>query len=228
AARGRRAQAARGLRRRSLLARLFGLVFLDVFLRILVESVPAARAADVVGHALVRHRDRAQATADNALHFFLGGTERLPFFGQGDHVILGEDRPAFRLEGEPIDEPGAVASEIYLDLLRLVPVAIDALERQVFILVLAGKDLLLVFLVSERWLIAPFVGEIAKLAVLVVFAVLDFHDQPSILPFEAPAPIQCLGPAGFQVRPRLVLVAAAIPGADEVVEDLQGGLRGLR
>src|SRR5260221_9137489 len=71
--------------RARLLLRLLLFVLLDVLLGIVLEFVAATRAADVVGLALVRYRDGALATADDALR------RRIPRAGEGNALLGGAD-----------------------------------------------------------------------------------------------------------------------------------------
>src|SRR5437763_88625 len=71
-------------------ASLLLLVFLDVFLRALVEFAAAAAATDVVGNALVAHREGAQPATDDALRPAVPRRERLALLGRSDLEHAGE------------------------------------------------------------------------------------------------------------------------------------------
>src|SRR5262249_16284525 len=66
-------------------------LLLEVLFRIILEGIAAAGAADVVRLAFVRHRDLAQAAADDALRLIVGGTgKRHVLLRDADLVHLGE------------------------------------------------------------------------------------------------------------------------------------------
>src|SRR6516162_7524585 len=94
------------------------LELLDVLLRVLVESVAAARAADVERLTLVADSGGTDAAAndtDGALA--LGGRERLAVAIAGDDKFLLVDRRAGRLAIEAIDETHAFTDRVHDQLL---------------------------------------------------------------------------------------------------------------
>src|SRR5205823_2559930 len=109
------------------------IVFSDVFLRILLEGVAAAGAADVIGHALEADRNGADAAGDDAFIFLAAAGERLTLLGAFDLVLLGEDGPPRPLPFEAIDEAGAVAGGVHLEALRFLAVRCDAIEDEDFV-----------------------------------------------------------------------------------------------
>src|SRR5262249_57117120 len=79
------------------LLRLALLELLDVLFGVVLEGVPAAGAADVIGLALVHHRDGAEAAADDALRLTVRTGERHALLGAADLIQLGEQRLVLRL-----------------------------------------------------------------------------------------------------------------------------------
>src|SRR5689334_20555581 len=61
---------------------------LNVLLRLLIERVAAAGATDVERFALVAHRDRSLAAADDALDLLFLGAQRFAFFGASHLVVI--------------------------------------------------------------------------------------------------------------------------------------------
>src|SRR5262249_49546722 len=94
---GRRCRAVRVITIRPSIALLFSLfVFLDDLLWVLVERVPTTGAAEIVGLAVVAHRDGAESAGDNALLFLRSARQRFTFLVARHFVELGEYRAAFR------------------------------------------------------------------------------------------------------------------------------------
>src|SRR5207247_5987886 len=98
---------------------------------------------------------------------------------------------------------------------------INAVQSEIAVLQFAVEDHFPILLVYGSQLVAFLVDKVAQLAALKIFPVLDFHRQPGVVAFEAPAPVDGLTPDLACGRSGLLRRAAALPGADEVIERLQ-------
>src|SRR5262249_21631145 len=102
---------------------------LEELLRVVLEGVPAAGAADVIGLALVRHGNRAQAAADDALRPGLAGGEGLALLGGADLVATGKERLVRRLRFVAVKEAVGMQQGDN-QLLRLLRLGIDTGDGQ--------------------------------------------------------------------------------------------------
>src|SRR5665213_520552 len=213
-----------------LLHPLLGFELGDILRRVLFESVSAAGAADPEGLAAAADLHLAKAAADHADVLRLLRAEALAHARRLHHEVLLIKRFALVFVGHAEDEAHTLRGRIHGDLLRLLTVRIDALQRQLalFRVERSCEDLLLVILGRKRELVELLVEQITHLAALIILAVLEGDHQRRIVALELPVPFKRFFPDGVAgAWLGLIEAAGALPFADEVLKRLERFLGGL-